>query len=272
MEIDTASNWNDELASRQQKELTDSIYYASYIQSALLPTHEEWNRILPESFIFYHPRDVVSGDFYWIKKNRNTIIVVVADCTGHGVPGAFMSILGISFLNEIYSKGNIPSAKSILNQLREKVMKALRQTGDIDEPKDGMDITLCMIDLNTNTLQFAGANNPIYIIRNQELIEIKGDSMPIVVALEQEKTFTNHEFTLSPNDTVYLFTDGYPDQFGGEGGKKFKYPNFRNLLQRIQQYPVARQGEKIESVLKKWKGDYRQVDDILVIGFKCSGK
>jgi serine phosphatase RsbU (regulator of sigma subunit) len=272
MEKSFGNYWNDEVQPRQQKELTDSIYYASFIQSALLPTREEWSRILPESFIYYNPKDIVSGDFYWIRKNRNIITIVVADCTGHGVPGAFMSILGISFLNEIYTKGNIPTAKSILNQLREKVMKALRQTGNAAEPKDGMDVALCMIDIQAHTLQFSGANNPVYIMRGQELIQIRGDAMPIGIAPEIETSFVNQTLELQPTDTIYLFTDGYPDQFGGEEGKKFKYPNFRTLLQKIQKYPLPQQGQKVATVLENWKGKHRQVDDILVIGFKCPWK
>lgn len=272
MEKSLSSYWNDDIPTRQQKEITDSIYYASYIQSALMPSREEWDRILPESFIYYNPKDIVSGDFYWIRKNRNIILVVAADCTGHGVPGAFMSILGISFLNEIYTKGNIPSAKSVLNQLREKVMKALRQTGNAMEPKDGLDIALCIIDTESGTLQFAGANNPVYILRNQELIEIKGDKMPIGIAPEMETSFSNHTFQLQPDDTLYLFTDGYPDQFGGINGEKFKYRNFRNLLLKLQKYTLEEQGKKIATVLENWKGEHWQVDDILVIGFKVPKK
>jgi serine phosphatase RsbU (regulator of sigma subunit) len=253
---------------QQRKEHTDSLYYASYIQSALLPSREEWFRFLPESFIYYNPRDIVSGDFYWIKKNRGMITVVVADCTGHGVPGAFMSIMGISFLNEIFSRGNVPTANSVLNQLREKVMKALHQTGQSAEPKDGMDISLCMINLETQEMQFAGANQSLYLIRKSILTEIKGDIMPIGIGGAEERSFTNHSMAIKKNDLIYLFTDGYIDQFGGPRNKKFKYPAFRELILEYHQLPLKKQGEKIAETLDLWKGGSMQVDDILVIGFK----
>jgi len=253
---------------QQRKELTDSLYYASYIQSALLPSREEWYRFLPESFIYYNPRDIVSGDFYWVKKTRETLTVVVADCTGHGVPGAFMSIMGISFLNEIFSRGNTITAKSVLNQLREKVMKALRQTGQSAEPKDGMDISLCMINLETNVMQFSGANQSIYVIRNKALTEIKGDLMPIGIGGLEERSFTNHIMPLKKNDLIYMFTDGYVDQFGGPRNKKFKALAFRELLLDIYSHPLKEQGEKIADTLDQWKNGTMQVDDILVLGFK----
>jgi serine phosphatase RsbU (regulator of sigma subunit) len=257
----------DELL-RQRKELTDSIYYASYIQSALLPSYKEWARILPDSFIYYNPRDIVSGDFYWMKKSQNILTVVVADCTGHGVPGAFMSIMGISFLNEIFSRGNISTAKSVLNQLRERVMKALHQTGGSAEPKDGMDISLCIVNYETNELQYAGANQTMYMIRDSELIEIKGDVMPIGIGGLKERSFTNHLRPLENNDILFMFTDGYIDQFGGKLNKKFKYPAFRQLLLDHTHLPLKKQGEKIAETLEIWKGFNIQVDDVLVLGFK----
>jgi serine phosphatase RsbU (regulator of sigma subunit) len=269
--IEQGIDHQDELL-QQRKELTDSLYYASYIQSALLPPRNEWNRFLPESFIYHNPRDIVSGDFYWLKKSREMLTVVVADCTGHGVPGAFMSIMGISFLNEIFSRGIVPTAKSVLNQLREKVMKALRQTGQSAEPKDGMDISLCMINLDTHQMQFAGANQSMYILRNNALIEIKGDIMPIGIGGLEERSFTNHAMPLNKNDIIYLFTDGYIDQFGGPRNKKFKYPAFRELLLHIDSLPMKKQGEKIAETLDNWKGNNMQVDDILVVGFKYLSK
>jgi len=253
---------------RQRKELTDSIYYASYIQSALLPNYKEWARILPDSFIYYNPRDIVSGDFYWMKKSQNILTVVVADCTGHGVPGAFMSIMGISFLNEIFSRGNVSTAKGVLNQLRERVMKALHQTGGSAEPKDGMDISLCMLNYETNELQFSGANQCMYIIRNNSLIEMKGDVMPIGIGGLKERSFTNNVKSLEKNDILFMFTDGYIDQFGGEHNKKFKYPAFRQLLLDHSSLSLKKQGEKIAEALEMWKGYNMQVDDVLVLGFR----
>lgn len=261
----------DELL-RQRKELTDSLYYASYIQSALMPSKEEWNRFLPESFIYYNPREIVSGDFYWLKKTKEALNIVVADCTGHGVPGGFVSVMGISFLNEIFSKGTILSAKNALNQLRERVMKALHQTGGFAEPKDGMDISLCIINQETHEMQFAGANQSLYIIRNKKVQEYKGDLMPIGIAGIQERSFTNHAIQLQPKDMIYLFTDGFADQFGGENNKKFKYPAFRQLLLDIHALPVKKQGEKVADAFNCWKGRHEQVDDVLITGFKYKPK
>ncbi len=253
---------------RQSKELTDSIKYASYIQSALLPSKELFDRLLPENFIFFKPRDVVSGDFYWISKYKNSIIVAAADCTGHGVPGAFMSMLGISFLNEIIGKGCFHSASAILNQLRERVMKTLHQTGDKKEQKDGMDISLCIIDFDLQQLQYAGANNPIYLIREGNLFEIKGDRMPIGINIIEERSFTNHQVSLEKNDMIYLITDGYPDQFGGDNERKLKYKPFKDILLRIYNKEMNEQMEVLEEELNNWKGNLNQIDDILIIGFK----
>jgi serine phosphatase RsbU (regulator of sigma subunit) len=257
-----------EESERQSKELTDSIKYASYIQSALLPSKELFDRLLPENFIFFKPRDVVSGDFYWISKFKNSIIVAAADCTGHGVPGAFMSMLGISFLNEIIGKGCFQSASAILNQLRERVMKTLHQTGDKKEQKDGMDISLCIIDFERQQLQYAGANNPIYLIREGNLFEIKGDRMPIGINIIEERSFTNHQVSLEKNDMIYLITDGYPDQFGGYNERKLKYKPFKDILLRIYDKEMSKQMEVLEEELNKWKGNLNQIDDILIIGFK----
>jgi serine phosphatase RsbU (regulator of sigma subunit) len=257
-----------EEAEKQRKELTDSIKYASYIQSALLPSKEIFDRLLPENFIFFKPRDVVSGDFYWISKIKNSVIIAAADCTGHGVPGAFMSMLGISFLNEIVGKGCYSSASSILNQLRERVMKTLHQTGDKKEQKDGMDISLCILDFEKHQAQYAGANNPIYLIRKGELLEIKGDRMPIGINIVEERSFTNHLINLEENDMIYLITDGYPDQFGGLDERKLKYKPFRDILLRIYSMPMHDQVLILEEELLRWMGNVNQIDDILIIGFK----
>lgn len=253
---------------KQRKELTDSIKYASYIQSALLPAPGLFQRLLKEYFIFFRPRDLVSGDFYWIGKHKNQVIIAAADCTGHGVPGAFMSILGISFLNEILGRAAFTNAAGILNQLRERVMKALHQTGEKDEQKDGMDISLCIVDFENAILEFAGANNPVYVVRNHSLTEIRGDRMPIGINIVQEKSFTNHTLHLENNDMVYLITDGFPDQFGGKEEKKFKYKPFKQLLAGIGHKPPSEQKILLEKELKQWMKNLKQVDDILIIGFK----
>jgi serine phosphatase RsbU (regulator of sigma subunit) len=257
-----------EETERQRKELTDSIKYASYIQSALLPSAELFNRLLPENFIFFKPRDVVSGDFYWISKFKNSVIVAAADCTGHGVPGAFMSMLGISFLNEIVGRGCFHSASAILNQLRERVMKTLHQTGEKKEQKDGMDIGLCIIDYDKHQLQYAGANNPVYLIRSDNLFEIKGDRMPIGINIVEERAFTNHIIDLEENDMIYLITDGYPDQFGGINERKLKYKPFKDILLRVYTLQMNEQVIILDEELRNWMGNLNQIDDILIVGFK----
>jgi serine phosphatase RsbU (regulator of sigma subunit) len=233
----------------------------------MLPTQDVFKRLLPENFVYYRPRDIVSGDFYWLNRYKEYTVIAVGDCTGHGVPGAFMSVMGISFLNEIVGRGNFSTAAAILNQLRERVMKALNQTGQWDEQKDGMDISLCLIDRNRRELQYSGANNPLYLIRNEFLIEYKGDRMPIGVSAGPERSFTNHKIDIQPADRMYLFTDGYVDQFGGDGKKKYKYLPFKNLLMQNAGLDMESQLQKLDKNFLDWKGDLPQIDDILIMGF-----
>lgn len=264
--IDKISEQKYEI-ERQQKELSESLEYASSIQSALLPDMRHFARTFPESFILFKPRDIVSGDFYWFSRKGNFVAFAAADCTGHGVPGAFMSMLGMSFLNEIVSKC-IPRANTILNRLRESVMKALHQTGDVGEQKDGMDIALCVMDLDEKHLQFAGAFNPLYLIRDRELIEIRGDKMPIGVNAVIERSFTRHDFTLQEGDHIYIFSDGYADQFGGPDDKKFRYRTLKEQLLKLHQKPMDKQKTELERIFNKWKGETEQLDDVLLIGIK----
>jgi serine phosphatase RsbU (regulator of sigma subunit) len=217
----------------QRKELMASLKYASFIQRAVLPDHKYMENILKDFFIFHQPRDIVSGDFYYCSRKEDYIVVAAGDCTGHGVPGALMSIMGISFLNEILSiRGPIRSSR-ILNLLRERVMKALHQRGYELENKDAMDMALCVFHPRSGELQFSGANNPLYHIRNNVLTEIKADKMPVGIDAIEENSFTNHTLQLKQGDIVYIFSDGYPDQFGGPDNKKFKYGPLRELLIRI---------------------------------------
>ena len=260
------SEQKDEI-ERQQKELEESLRYAGSIQSALLSEERVFRNIFPESFILFLPRDIVSGDFYWIYRKQDMIVIVAADCTGHGVPGAFMSIMGISFLNEIVSK-NIPRANVILNRLRENIMKALHQTGEMSEHKDGMDIALCICDLEKMELQFSGAFNPMYLIRNGELDEVRGDKMPIGIAPTEEKSFSNHIVHLQKNDLIYIFSDGFADQFGGPEERKFRYKPFKELLVNIHKQDMVKQKKLLEQKFHRWKGDLEQIDDILIMGFK----
>ncbi|NOZ45504.1 MAG: SpoIIE family protein phosphatase [Chlorobi bacterium] len=255
----------------QNKNITDSILYAQRIQSAILPSKEKLSSNFPESFILFKPRDIVSGDFYWFKEIHNNdssyFLVTAADCTGHGVPGAFMSMLGISFLNEIANNEKYSNAAEILEDLRLHVKTSLKQTGKTDEAKDGMDISFCMIDKANMKLNFAGANNPLYLIRNGNLNIWKGDKNPIGIYLK-EKDFTNHEIEIEKNDIIFMFSDGYVDQFGGTNGGKFKTKRFKEMLIEIQHKTMNEQKQFLEKTMGDWKGNNEQVDDILVIGIK----
>jgi serine phosphatase RsbU (regulator of sigma subunit) len=264
---DLAEEQRDQI-SKQKQEITDSIIYAERIQSAVLPPREYCKSILPEHFILFKPRDIVSGDFYWMTEKNDKIIVVAADCTGHGVPAAFMSMLGVSFFNEIVNTMSNLQANRILNRMRNYVKKTLYQRGEDDEAKDGMDLALCIIDKKKKKLQYAGAYNSLYYIRDGELHQIKADRMPIGVHVVEKDSFTNHQIDLEPDDIFYIFSDGYVDQFGGKLGSKFKSKPFKRLLMKIHEEPIEEQKEILESELDDWKGDYSQVDDIIVIGFK----
>lgn len=252
--------------SEQNKDITDSIQYAQRIQRAILPSDEYVKELFPNSFIFFQPRDVVSGDFYWTSKQKNASIMAVVDCTGHGVPGAFMSMIGNSLLNQIVNEQGITKPSEILFKLREEVIKALKQTGAVGESRDGMDIAICCLE--NKKLQFAGANNPLIFIRNNQLTEYKGDKQPIGIYAGIPKPFTNHEIDLQTGDSIYLYSDGYADQFGGHQNKKFKYAQLKELLTTIVQLPMERQREKLQLNFEAWKSDNEQVDDVLVIGIR----
>ncbi|MBW8051901.1 MAG: SpoIIE family protein phosphatase, partial [Cytophagales bacterium] len=275
-----------ELVEEKNKDITDSILYAKRIQEAVLPPLEHVSKHLPEHFILFQPRDIVSGDFYWEAQKNGKWVFTAADCTGHGVPGAFMSMLGISFLNEIVNKNGILHPGKILDHLRQNVITSLHQTGKEGEAKDGMDIALCVFDIeggkekyNLTKVHFAGANNPLYLIRNKELIEYKADKMPIGTHIEKEiKPFTTHEIPLKKNDFLYFFSDGYADQFGGKEGKRFKSGHFRKLLVSIHKQTMKKQKAILKSTIEEWKShpdpyspdgrSFEQMDDILVIGIR----
>jgi serine phosphatase RsbU (regulator of sigma subunit) len=248
-------------------QITDSINYAKRIQSALLNIEIPIETLFKEYFIYYKPRDIVSGDFYWIEKIHNKIVVVAADCTGHGVPGAFMSMLGISLLNELTTSDRIETPGEILNELRNKVKIYLRQTGKMEENKDGMDMAMVIIDTDTWSAKFSGANNPIYIIRDHQFMEYKPTRNPIGIYLN-ELPFKTEEIQLQKNDSLYLFSDGYIDQFGGEKGVRLKSSKFRELLLSICEKPMTEQHILLEEAYCQWKGNHEQVDDILILGLK----
>jgi serine phosphatase RsbU (regulator of sigma subunit)/uncharacterized protein HemY len=256
------------LITEQKKEITASIQYASRIQNAMLTPGDFISSLLPERFILFRPRDIVSGDFYWLTKRKDKIICAVADCTGHGVPGAFMSMLGIALLNEIVSKKANLNASEILNELRILVIKSLRQTGRIGEILDGMDIVLLILDLNHKTVEYAGANNPLILLRNGKLIEYKADQMPIGIHATSDISFTNNLIQLEKRDVLYAFSDGYVDQFGGPKNKKFMLAHFKELLGEIYNKSMDEQKEILEKTLDDWMSETSQIDDILVMGIR----
>lgn len=263
-----------DLANVQNKKITDSIMYAQRIQSAVLPPISTIEKALPEHMILFRPRDIVSGDFYWMTEKENFVLIAVVDCTGHGVPGAFMSMLGTAFLNDIINKTTFNrhirslNAADILNQLKNLVINSLHQSGKPVESKDGMDIALIIIDLEGKQLQFAGAHNPVYIIRSHNLIQLAGDPMPIGVYKASKESFTNQNFELEEDDLVYLFTDGYYDQLGGPKGLKMLSATFRNYLLEICDHSMVTQKQELEDFFDSWRNNRDQMDDVTVIGFK----
>lgn len=269
---------NEEISSQrdhifqQNKEITSSIEYACRIQTALLPPQELIDKLIPESFILFKPRDIVSGDYYWLSQKGNKIISVTADCTGHGVPGAFMSMLGISFLNEIINITDEKNIKSnlVLDEMRALIISSLRQKGTIGESRDGMDMTLCIIDKEKMELDYAGAYNPLYIIRNNEILETKADKMPIGIHVKKTANFTSNIIKLQKEDVLYTFSDGYVDQFGGKDNSKFRKKNFKELLLKIHKESMIKQKEILDQTLIEWMEGYEQIDDILVSGIKIS--
>lgn len=256
----------------QNEAITDSINYAQRIQAAMLPPESYILELLNEVFILYKPKDIVSGDFYWFKHVNQYIIIAAADCTGHGVPGAFMSILGMSFLNEIVQRREITCANQVLGELRDQIKHSLRQHGHPDDPKDGIDMALCVIDEKTRVMQYAGANNPLYMIRENNgkpaLIEIKADRMPLGYYLGKDQPFTNHEIKLEIGDAFYLFSDGFVDQKGGRENRKFLSKNFKELLLGIYENSMYDQKEALDKKLMNWMGTNSQIDDILVVGVR----
>jgi len=250
----------------QKQHITDSIEYAKMIQTAILPSMELFSHKV-EHFVVFKPRDIVSGDFYWAEEIDGKYLIVTADCTGHGVPGAFMSMLGISLLNEIIISKEISSPDQVLNHLRDKIIEALRQkTGSI--VKDGMDMTVCLFDRNTLQLQFSGANNPLYLISDGLLSQIKGDKMPVAIH-DIMDPFSLHQLNLKRGDTFYTFSDGFADQFGGPKRKKFLSKNFKNLLLSVQDLSMIEQGNRLDEVFTDYRKELEQIDDVVVIGVKA---
>ncbi|MCU0432499.1 MAG: SpoIIE family protein phosphatase [Bacteroidia bacterium] len=258
---------NDQL-SVAYKDIKDSINYARRIQTAMLPEARELSKTFTDHFVFFRPRDVVSGDFYWLLPKTDRVYFAAIDCTGHGVPGAFMSIIGNSLLHEILNEEENPSPAQVLNTLRDKLMIALRQRGADSENRDGMDMVLCCWEQHTGKLTFSGANNPLYHFRHATLTEYKNNPQPIGAYGDVLHPFTETTIDILPGDVIYLFTDGYPDQFGGEKGKKYLYSRFKTLLSGLHTQPMSQQLVHIDVELKAWMGANEQVDDILVMGVR----
>ena len=251
----------------KNKDITASIHYAKHIQNALLREEEHVSMHLPDHFILFLPKDIVSGDFYWGAEKQDCWYFAAVDCTGHGVPGAVMSMLGISFLNDIVTSEQMLSPAEVLNRLRHKIMKELRQTGEADGNKDGMDISLARLNMNTNELEWAGANNSLNLIRNGQLEIIKANKQPIGYH-PQNNPFTNHKIQLQKGDSIYLYSDGYADQFGGPKGKKFKYKQLENLLIENNHLSLKEQKEILKNQFIGWKGSLEQIDDVCVFGVR----
>jgi serine phosphatase RsbU (regulator of sigma subunit) len=256
-----------DLLFAQKKELTDSMEYARHIQQALLGSSHTISGTGLRHFIFYKPKDIVSGDFYWFKQVKNYLYFAAADCTGHGVPGAFMSILGVSMLNEIVGKRDMNQPSFVLNELRKKLKKSLNQDAE-SRSKDGMDITLGFLNLESLRLQFAGAFNPLVLVRNNELIEYLTDRMPVGVHPKDANSFTHNELQLMTGDQLFVFSDGYLSQFGGDKGKKLNKSHFKDILLDISSREPGDQMAILGERLEQWQGNYDQIDDILVIGIK----
>ena len=257
---------NNQLGSKN-KEITDSIKYAKHLQMAILPPDSQIKRLLPDSFVLYKPKDIVSGDFYWIEEWGTQVLVAAADCTGHGVPGAFMSIVGNNLLQQAVFNYGLSKPFLILNNVNKNISRMLHQSEETATVKDGMDISLLCIDNKNKKIFWSGANNPLWYISNNELKEIKANKQPIGKS-DHVTVFTTHEMDYTPGTTFYLFTDGIADQFGGPKGKKFKYKQLNEVLLKNSTLPLEKQKQGIANVFNEWKGDLEQVDDVCLIAIR----
>ncbi|HSH66143.1 MAG TPA: SpoIIE family protein phosphatase, partial [Bacteroidia bacterium] len=258
----------DELIRKNMK-ITDSIDYAKQIQDAFLPSPEQIKQAFPESFILFKPKDIVSGDFYWLHTKSNQLVFAVADCTGHGVPGAFMSLISINLLNEIMDKKLTTTPSEILEMLRIQIIDSFKQKKSGEKRQNGLDIAVCSYDPSKKELSYAGAKNSLYLFRNNTFNEIKADKQTLGMFYDQEKNkFTNHTFTIEKGDVIYLFTDGFVDQKGGASNKKYYYTPFQELCVRIHGMSMEDQKKELEKEFDSWKGNHEQIDDILIMGIR----
>lgn len=251
-----------------EAEYLSGLRYARMIQLAVMPDKAAFRQMPGENFVLNAPRDILGGDFFYVHKKDEYSFYAVGDATGHGVPGSLLTILGINILNEIMLQRCKPKANRILNQMREKLMKALSQTGDFKKAHDSIDFALCMYNENTRELEYAGANRPLVRVRKHKLEEWKPDKMTIGVAPLQEQSFTNQTIKVKKGDIFYLFSDGYPDQFNWKTNKKLKYRPFLQILEHIADQPMEKQKQFLEEYLLAWKGKSLQIDDVLVFGFR----
>ena len=252
----------------KQQEISDSINYAKRIQDAMMTSSVYLKDTLPKSFIFFKPKDVVSGDFYWIYKDQeDNIFFTVADCTGHGVPGAFMSMIGTSLLNEIIIEKEIKDTDKILHEMRAQIIKSLGKEQEGGQ-KDGMDISLCKLNMKNKSVEFSGAHNSLVHVRDEELKTYRGDHQPVGLLLGDKKPFTKHKVKLKKNDMLYIYSDGYQDQFGGEKGKKYMAAKFKNQLLKISKETEDQQLSLLDKEFSSWIKDYEQVDDVCVMGVR----
>lgn len=269
--------YQNKLMLEQSNLITDSINYAKRIQQVIYPSHDYLTELLGEHFVLLKAKDIVSGDFYWATRVNDYVIVAVADCTGHGVPGALMSMLGMSNLNEIVRQRAVNNAEQILELLRSLIIEALNQKGDTEEQKDGLDIALCVINVKTLEMQYSGAYLPCIIVKNEtkELIKLSGNNMPIGIHPEM-KNFESQTIQLQKGDTIYLMSDGYQDQFGGPNNRKFLPKNVMKVLSKISDHPMEKQKEILQTTIENWMNnngtDCEQTDDITVLGFKIDFK
>ena len=256
------------LLSHRNKDIEDSLKYAHRIQSAMFTTEKEVHRLFPESFVLQRPKDIVSGDFYWAKEMDGNVYFSVADCTGHGVPGAFVSLLGLEFLRQIIVERKIQKPSNILSEMNCQFNKVFANTDNVSL-KDGMDLSFCAFNRKEMELEFSGAFQSIYIVRNNEILEIKGDRKNVGPNDGCGRpSFTNQKIKLEEEDIIYLFSDGYADQFGGPNGKKFKYRRFRHQLLTIHKLPMDQQKKILQENIIQWMGNLDQIDDIMILGIK----
>ncbi len=253
---------------QHNKDMLDSIQYASRIQEAILPDVQKFKNVFQDAFVLYLPKDVVSGDYYFIYQKQNKIFVAVVDCTGHGVPGALMSIIANGILKEVIVKKEIEDPAKILYALDDELLVALNKNNDSEITNDGMDVAICVFDLEKSTMDFSGAFRPMLMVRSNELIEFEANRYPIGFYGDAKKEFNTQHLNIKKDDTFYLFTDGYCDQFGGEQKKKFNRKRFKELLLTAQGMEMNEQESFLQYALNNWKQDEQQVDDVLVMGIK----